>query len=200
MSNTELTERQNVSEEHLLEQQFNDLLLEPNQDAQDEYFNCQEECDTLREEYILSTSYKTNIWVLPLTINTQQTPDHTRTFSPPPLAIDFLIGLGATPNVLKNYTWNEIKEYHNLQLKASTFVLSAANNFNLQPHGPIKVTLYQDVTEHRTHQSIIFTNLNFLGRSLLEKNAETKKCSSHTIEIKHNHEPKSLKFNDSSTK
>ena len=102
MSNTEQTETQNVSEEHLLEQQFNDLLLELNQDTQEEYFICQEECNTRREESMLSKSYKTTIWVLPLTIETQQTPDHTRKISPPHIEIDFLIGLGATPNVLNN--------------------------------------------------------------------------------------------------
>ena len=47
MSNAKNTETQNVSEEKLLEQQFNDLLLELNQDAQDKYFNCREECNTL---------------------------------------------------------------------------------------------------------------------------------------------------------
>ena len=41
MSNTENTDTQNGSEETLLEQQFNDLLLELNQDTQDENFNCQ---------------------------------------------------------------------------------------------------------------------------------------------------------------
>ena len=40
MSNTENTDTPNVSEETLLEQQFNHLLLELNQDTQDEYFNC----------------------------------------------------------------------------------------------------------------------------------------------------------------
>ena len=43
------------SEETLLEQQFNDLILELNQATQNEYFNCQEECNTRTEEYILST-------------------------------------------------------------------------------------------------------------------------------------------------
>ena len=38
MSNTENAETQNVSEEILLEQQSNDLLVELNQDTQDEYF------------------------------------------------------------------------------------------------------------------------------------------------------------------
>ena len=60
-SNTENTDTTNVSEETLLEQQFNELLLELNQDTQDEYFNCQEECNTLTEEYILSTSCKNNM-------------------------------------------------------------------------------------------------------------------------------------------
>ena len=50
MSITENTDTQKVSEEQHLEQQFNDLLLELNQDAQDNYFNCQEECYTLTEE------------------------------------------------------------------------------------------------------------------------------------------------------
>ena len=78
MSNTEKTETQNVSEEHILEQQFNVLLLILNRDTQDEYSNCQEKCNTLTEEYILSTSCKSNVWVLPLTIYTQQTPNHTK--------------------------------------------------------------------------------------------------------------------------
>ena len=45
-SHTETTDKQNVSEETLLEQQFNDLLLELNQETPDENFNCQEECNT----------------------------------------------------------------------------------------------------------------------------------------------------------
>ena len=84
-SNTENTDTSNDSEETLLEQLFNELLLELNQDTQDEYFNCQEECNTLKEEYILSTSCKNNIWVHPLTIYTQQTPDYKKTISPPHL-------------------------------------------------------------------------------------------------------------------
>ena len=67
-SNTENTDTTNGSEETFLEQQFNDLLLESNQDTQDGYFNCQERCNTVTEEYILSTSCKNNLWLLPLTI------------------------------------------------------------------------------------------------------------------------------------
>ena len=129
MSNNENTDIQNVSEETLHEQQFNDLLLELNQDTQAEYFNCQEECNTLTEDYNLSTSCKSNIWVLPLTIYIHN--KHLiigNEISPPHLEIDFLLDSGATLNILNNDTWNDIKEYHKLQLKASTFVLSAANN------------------------------------------------------------------------
>ena len=61
MPNTENTNTQNVSEETLLEQHFNDLLLELNQDTQNECFKCQEESNTLTEEYIFSTSCKRNI-------------------------------------------------------------------------------------------------------------------------------------------
>ena len=84
-SHTENNDSQNVSEETLLEQQFNYLLLELNQDTQEEYFNCQEECNTLTEEYILSTSCKSNICVLPLTMYTLQSSDPKRTISPPHL-------------------------------------------------------------------------------------------------------------------
>ena len=125
---TEITDKTNVSEETLLEQQFNVLLLELIQDTQHENFNCQEECTTLTEEYILSISCKNNICVLPLTIYTKQTPDHKKTISPPHLERDFLIDSGATLNILNTDTWNQIKDYHKLQLKATTFVLSAANN------------------------------------------------------------------------
>ena len=89
ISHTDNENTQNVSEETLLEQQSNDLLLELNQDNQDEYFNCQEECNALTEEYILSTFCKSNIWVQSLTIYTQQTPDHKKTVSPPRFEIDF---------------------------------------------------------------------------------------------------------------
>ena len=150
MSHTESTDTQNVSEEIFLEQQFNDLLLELNQDTQDEYFNCQEECNTLTEEYILSTSCKSNIWVLPLTIYTPQTLDPKRTISPPHLEIDFLLDSGATLNIINNDTWNEINEYHTLKLKTSTFALSAANNTKLQSKGTVKLMLYPDVTESKT--------------------------------------------------
>ena len=94
-SHTEINETQNVSDETLLAQQFNDSLLELNQDTKDEYFNCQEECNTLTEEYILSTLSKSNICVLPLTMYTRQTPDPKRTISPPLLEIDFLLDSGA---------------------------------------------------------------------------------------------------------
>ena len=43
-SNNQQTETQNVSKEQVLEQQFNDLLLEHNQDSQNECLWCQEEC------------------------------------------------------------------------------------------------------------------------------------------------------------
>ena len=85
--------------------------MELNQETKDEYFNCQEECNILTEEYTLSTSCKSNIWVLRPTIYTQQTPDHTKTVPPPHLEIDFLLDSGATFIVLNNDTWNEIKEY-----------------------------------------------------------------------------------------
>ena len=88
-SNTENAETQNVSEEQLLEQQFNDVLLELYQDTQDDYFNCQKENNTLTEEHILSTSCKSNTWVLPLTMYKQQTLDYTKTVSPPHLEIVF---------------------------------------------------------------------------------------------------------------
>ena len=58
MSHTEISDTQTVLEKTLLEQQFYYLLLELNQDTQDENFNCQEECNLLTEEYILSTSGK----------------------------------------------------------------------------------------------------------------------------------------------
>ena len=61
-----------------------------------------------------------------LTAYTQHTLKHTRTVSPPHLG--FLLDSGATPNLLNNETRIEPKEYHNLQLKTLTFVLSAANN------------------------------------------------------------------------
>ena len=108
MSNTENTDTQNVSEEILLKPQFKDLLLELNQDTQDEYFNRKEEVNTLIEEYIFFTSFKSNTWVLQLTICTQQTLDHTKSTSPPHLEIDFLLDSGASLNILYNDTWNEI--------------------------------------------------------------------------------------------
>ena len=52
-SNKEQMESQNVSEEQLLEEHFHDLLLELNRDTQDEYFDCQDECNTLKEEHIV---------------------------------------------------------------------------------------------------------------------------------------------------
>ena len=150
MSNTENCETQKVSEEKLLGQQFNDCLCELNQDTQDEYFNCQEECITLTEEYILSTSCKSNIWVLPLTICTQQTLDYRKTFSPAHIENDFFLVSGATLKVLINDTWNETKENHKLQIKTLTFVLSTANNSKLQSNGTMMLILYPDVTENRT--------------------------------------------------
>ena len=98
----------------------------------------------------------TNNWVLPLTFYTQQTLYHKKTVSPPHLEIDSLLNSGAMLNVLKNDTWNEFKEYHKLQLKASTFVLSAANNSKLQSNGTIKRTFYPDVTENRTRRNNSF--------------------------------------------
>ena len=50
VSNTENTDTQIASEETRFEQQFNELLLALNQDKQDEYFNCQEEYNTITEE------------------------------------------------------------------------------------------------------------------------------------------------------
>ena len=192
MSNTET---QNVSEEQLPEQQFNDLLLELSQDTQDDYFNCQEECNTLTEDYILSTSSKSVIWVSPLTKYTQQTPDHTKTVClPSHLEIGFLLDSGATLNVFNKDTWNEIKENNKLQLTKSAFVLSAANDSKLQSSGTVKITIYPDVTENRTVRNTTFTlifhvsstKFNILGTPFLEKYVESIKFSSHTLENKHN--------------
>ena len=159
---------------------------------------CQEECNTLTEEYALSTSCKNNKWVLPLTIYTQQTPDHKKTISPPHLEIDFLLDSGATIYILNTENWNEIKEYHKLQLKAPIFVLSAANNSKLKSTGPMKLTLYPDVTESRTLKNTSFkltfhvsnTKLNILGTLFLQKYVDSLKRSSHTFEIKHNNDIK----------
>ena len=112
ISNAENRETKNVSEKQLLEHHFINLLLELNQDTQDNCFDCQEEANILTEEYILSTSSKSNICVLPLTIYTQQTPHYTQTVSSPHLEIVFLLDWGATLNVLNNNTWNESEEYH----------------------------------------------------------------------------------------
>ena len=95
---TENTDTPNFTEETLLEQQFNDLLLSLNQEIQGDYFNSQEECNTLTDEYILSTSCKNNIF-------TQQTPDHKKTIYPPHLEKDFLLDSGATLNILITETW-----------------------------------------------------------------------------------------------
>ena len=73
---------------------------------------CQEKSNTLTEAYTLSTSCKSNIWLLPLTKYTKQTPDHTKTVSPLYPETDFLKDSGATPNILNNDTWNENEEYH----------------------------------------------------------------------------------------
>ena len=163
--------------------------------------------------FLLKTTFspplcKNNIWVLPLTIYTQQTHDHKRTISPPHLEIDFLLDSGVTLNLLKTDTWNQIKEYHKIQLKASTFVLSAANNSKLKSKGTAKLTFYPDVTESRTLKNTSFTltfhvsdtKFNILGTPFLEKYVDSIQCSYHTIEIKYNNDTKSLKFYDSSIK
>ena len=84
----------------------------------------------------------------------------------------------------------------------STFVLSAANNAKLQSKSTVKLTLYPDVTESRTLKKTSFTlifqesnnKFNILGTPFLEKNVDSIKYSSHTLEIKHNNDGKSLKF------
>ena len=115
-SNTEHMEKRSVSQEKLLEQQFHDLLLELKQGKQDEYFFPGRILYSRRRIHSFSTS-QGNIWVLPLPIYTQQTPDYTKPISPPHLENDFLTYSGATLNLLKNDTWNENKEYHKIQLK-----------------------------------------------------------------------------------
>ena len=144
--------------------------------------------------------------VLPLTICTQQTPDHQKTIFSQHLETDFLLDCASTLNILNTNTSNEIEEYHKLQLKASTFVLSAANNSKLQSKGTVKFTLYPDVTESRTLKRTSFTlsfhvsntNFNILGSPFLQKYVDSIISSSHTLEIKQNIDIKSLKFYDSS--
>ena len=141
-------------------------------------------------------------------IYTQQTTDHKKTISPPHLEKDFLLDTGATLNILNTDTWNKINEYHNLQIKASTFVLSAAKNSKLPSNGTVKLTLYPDATENRNLKNTSFTltfhvfNTKFfiLGTPFIKKYVESIKCPSHTLEIKHNNDKLSLKFYDSSTK
>ena len=153
----------------------------------------------MQKQYLCITTYN---------VHTPQTPDPKRTISPPHLEIDFLMFSGAILNILKNDTWNEIKEYHKLQLNASTFVLSAANNSKLQSNGTVKLKLYPDVTESTTLRNTSFTitfhvtNTKFiiLGTRFLEKNVDSIKCSSHNLEMKDSNESKSLNFYDSSLK
>ena len=143
-SNTEQTETQNVSQEQFLEQQFKDLLLELKQDTQDEYFRRQEEKNTHTKEYIHSTMCKANIWCNHLQSLHNRPPDtRTHKFSHHFWKLIFLIDSEALLKVLNNDTWNEIKEYHKLELKASTFVLSAANKSKLQSSGNGKFTFIQ---------------------------------------------------------
>ena len=105
-------------------------------------------------------------------------------------------------------TWNEIREYHKLQLEASTFVLSAANNSKLQSKGTVKLKFHPDVTESRILRKNSFTltfhvsntKFNILGTPFLEKYVDSVIRSSHALEIKHNNDIKSLNFYDSSTK
>ena len=71
-----------------------------------------------------------------------------------------------------------------------------------------KLTLYPDVTESRTLENtsltltfhVSNTKFNILGTHFLEKYVDSMKGLSHTIEIKHNKDIKSLKFYDSSSK
>ena len=103
---------------------------------------------------------------------------------------------------------NEIKEYHKLHLKASRFVLSAANISQLQSNGTIKLTLFPYVSESITLKNTSFTltfhvsntRFNILGTLFLEKYVDPIKCSSHTLEINDNNATQSLKFSDSSIK
>ena len=119
----------------------------------------------------------------------------------PHLEIDFLLDSGATLCTLNTDTWNEIKEYHKLQLKGSTFVLSAAK-------GTIKLTHYTEVTDSRTLKNTSFTitfhvsntKFNILSTPFLEKYVDSIKCSSHTLDFKDNNDIKSLKLYDLSTK
>ena len=98
--------------------------------------------------------------------------------------------------------------YHKLQLKASTFVLSAANKSKLQSNGTIKQKLYPDVTESKTLRDtsftlifhVSYTKFNILGTPFLEKYVDSINCSSHTLELKNENESKLLKFYDSSIK
>ena len=93
-------------------------------------------------------------------------------------------------------------------MKASTFVLPAANKSTLQSSGTVKFTLYPDVTENRTLGNTAFTlifqvsntKFNILVTPFLEKYVESIKCSSQTLEIKHDYDTKFLKIYDSSTK
>ena len=89
---------------------------------------------------------KSDIWVLPLTIYPQQAPDDIKTISPPHHENELQLDSGATVNVLNNDTWRKIKEYHRVQLRASPFVLSAADILKKHSSGAVKVDLHPDVT------------------------------------------------------
>ena len=136
------------------------------------------------------------------TYNIHTTLDHKKTISPQHLEIDFLLHSGATLNIMNTDIRNGIKEYHKLQLKASTFLLSAAINSKLHSKGTVKFTLYRDLTKNRFLKNTSFTltfylsntTFNFLGTLFFEKYVDSIKCSSHTLEIKKNNDIKSVKF------
>ena len=73
-----------------MEQQFYDLLIELNQDTHNECFNSLDDCNTLTEKYICSTSCKKPDWnFTPYTFYITHTPYHTKRISETHLEIDF---------------------------------------------------------------------------------------------------------------
>ena len=137
------------------------------------------------------TPCKINIWVLPVTLHTQECGEHSKIISPSHIEIVFLTASGATLNILNIDTRNEYREYHKFQLKTSTFFLSEANKTILQSHRTVKLDLYPDATEHRKHQNTVFTltfhvlkKLNIVGTLFLKIIVESKNFSPHTLEIK----------------
>ena len=184
------TERQNDDPTGIDYYEYTSETSNEDQEILDKFYNANEDtCNT-----VVNTLESNPTWILPMYQYNKIEQDFTK--QRPILEIDFLLYSGATLNLLKEDTWNEIK-YNNpdIRLEQAKKTLTAANNTTIETFGTVTLNLTPDKTSKSRNKpqnnfSIHFyvtqCNNNILGTPFFKEYIETINVNKNKLTINTN--------------